>query len=383
MIKQMRIHGAHIIDIAHHVGCSERTVRRHLKQQSKPARPDRQPMKKLKPFMPYIDQRLREHVWNASVIFQEIRLLGYTGCCSTLRYYIHPKRAMRPSKQTVRFETQPGQQLQHDWGEIETEVAGQRCKVSFAVNTLGYSRRFHVWATDSQDAEHTYESLVRAFCYFGGGVKTVLVDNQKAAVLKHSRTGEVVFNDGFLQLAKHYGFTPRACRPRRARTKGKVERMVKYLKENFFVRWQQFDSLVHLNQLMLQWLAEVADARPLRRFGQTPTARFAQERPHLSSLPAGHFDTSYHDIRQAAWDGYIEVRGSRYSVPEAWCGRPVTIRITLDDELRVFGDDVLIATHQLSTGRVWQTVPEHHKPLWERTCHVEHRALADYEELLR
>ncbi|VCZ65499.1 Putative transposase (identified by ISEscan HMM) [Escherichia coli] len=96
-------------------------------------------------------------------------------------------------------------------------------------------RRFHVFAAPKQDAEHTYESLVRAFRYFGGCVKTVLVDNQKAAVLKNNN-GKVVFNSGFLLLADHYNFLPRACRPRRARTKGKVERMVKYLKENFFVR---------------------------------------------------------------------------------------------------------------------------------------------------
>ncbi|MGT0427195.1 IS21-like element IS21 family transposase, partial [Shigella sonnei] len=157
----------------------------------------------------------------------------------------------------VRFETQPGYQLQHDWGEVEVEVAGQRCKVNFAVNTLGFSRSFHVFAAPKQDAEHTYESLVRAFRYFGGCVKTVLVDNQKAAVLKNNN-GKVVFNSGFLLLADHYNFLPRACRPRRARTKGKVERMVKYLKENFFVRYRRFDSFTHVNQQLEQWIADVA-----------------------------------------------------------------------------------------------------------------------------
>ncbi|MGT0763241.1 DDE-type integrase/transposase/recombinase, partial [Shigella sonnei] len=143
------------------------------------------------------------------------------------------------------------------WGEVEVEVAGQRCKVNFAVNTLGFSRSFHVFAAPKQDAEHTYESLVRAFRYFGGCVKTVLVDNQKAAVLKNNN-GKVVFNSGFLLLADHYNFLPRACRPRRARTKGKVERMVKYLKENFFVRYRRFDSFTHVNQQLEQWIADVA-----------------------------------------------------------------------------------------------------------------------------
>lgn len=253
MIKQMRQQGAYIVDIATQIGCSERTIRRYLKYPELPARKNRHKMVKLKPFMDYIDMCLAENVWNSEVIFAEIKAMDYTGGRSMLRYYIQPKRKRRPSKRTVRFETQPGYQLQHNWGEVEVEVAGQRCKVNFAVNTLRFSRRVHVFAAPKQDAEHTYESLVRAFRYFGGCVKTVLVDNQKAAVLKNNN-GKVVFSSGFLLLADHYNFLPRACRPRRARTKGKFERMVKYLKENFFVRYRRFDSFTHVNQQLEQYL---------------------------------------------------------------------------------------------------------------------------------
>lgn len=89
-------------------------------------------------------------------------------------------------------------------------------------------------------------------------MKTVLVDNQKAAVLKNNN-GKVVLNSGFLLLANHYDFLPRTCRPRGAGTKGKVERMVKYLKENFFVRYRRFDSFTHVNQQLERWMADVAD----------------------------------------------------------------------------------------------------------------------------
>lgn len=95
-------------------------------------------------------------------------------------------------------------------------------------------------------------------------MKTVLVDNQKAAVLKNNN-GKVVFNSGFLLLADHYGFLPRACCSQRARIKGKVEWMVKYLKENFFIRY--------------------------RRFRQTPEQRFTQEQGHLQLLPNTDFDS--------------------------------------------------------------------------------------------
>ena len=79
----------------------------------------------------------------------------------------------------------------------------------------------------------------------------------------------MVFNSGFLLLAEHYDFLLRACRPRRARTKGKVERMAKYLKENFFVRYRRFDSFAHVNQQLDQWMVDVADKRKLRQFRQT------------------------------------------------------------------------------------------------------------------
>uniref|UniRef100_UPI001F38BDC8 DDE-type integrase/transposase/recombinase n=1 Tax=Modicisalibacter coralii TaxID=2304602 RepID=UPI001F38BDC8 len=176
MIRQLHQRGAHLVDIAHQIGCCERTVRRHLAREEAPSgRPARPRASKLDPYKPIIDQLLADNVWNAEVIFQLIREQGYSGGVTMVRLYIQPKRALRPSKRTVRFETQPGFQLQQDWGEIETVVAGQRCKVYFAVNTLGYSRRFHAWAASSQDAEHTYEALVQAFRHFGGVPRTVLV----------------------------------------------------------------------------------------------------------------------------------------------------------------------------------------------------------------
>ena len=123
--------------------------------------------------------------------------------------------------------------------------------------------------------------------------------------------------------------------------------MVKYLKENFFVRYRRFDSFAQVNQLLEQWMADVADRRELRQFRQTPEQRFTQEQEHLQPLPDTDFDTSYFDIRHVSWDGYIEVGGNRYSVPESLCGQPVSIRISLDDELRIYSNEQQMASHRL------------------------------------
>jgi transposase len=384
MIQDKIEQGMYLKDIAEELGVHPRTVRRALRRGSAPSgkRPAAR-ASKLDAFKPTIDRLLCEGVWNSVVIQREIKALGYTGKGAILRAYIQPKRVLRPARATVRFETGPGEQLQHDWAEIVTVIGGVAQKVFFAVNTLGFSRRFHVWATDAQDAEHTYEALVRAFEYFGGVPTEVLVDNQKSAVIEH-RVGEAVrFNPRFLDLAATCGFRPRACRPYRARTKGKDERMVRYVKEHFFVRYRAFESLAHLNQLVLQWLREEADPRVHGTHGEVVIERFAREKPSLKALPAHRFDTSYRETRFVAFDGYIDVRGNRYSVPATLIGRPVTVRIALDGTFRVYDErERLIASHRLKpAAEGWVTVPPHHEGLWVETLKVERRDLAVYAEV--
>jgi transposase len=384
MIKTLHQHGAYQKDIATELGVHPKTVSRALKRGGAPNPKRKKRGSKLDPYKPKIDKLLQEGVWNAVVILREIQEDGYNGGITILRDYIQPKRVMRPSRATVRFETEPGQQMQSDWGEIITEVGGQQVKVYFIVNQLGYSRRFHFWCTDSQDAEHTYEGLVRSFEYFGGVAKEVLVDNQKTTVLKASNNGHPRFNERFLDLAGLYGFTPRACRPYRARTKGKDERMVGYIKQHFFVRYRSFESWAHLNQLAEQWLAEEADQRVQNTVKEVVAQRFERELPTLGPLPSQRYDTSYFERRQVAWDSYIDVRGNRYSVPANLVGQAVTVRIGLDDTLKVYHDEKIVASHLLRTVHEgWVTVPEHHAELWKDTLRVEQRPLDVYEEVTK
>ena len=384
MIQDQATKGVYLKDIAHGLGVHPKTVRRALSRGGSPSGRRRKPRYvKLKPYMARVDALLADGVWNAMVILREIQALGYTGGATMLRGYIAPKRSLRPSRATVRFETPPGKQLQHDWGELHTEIAGARRKVFIAVNTLGYSRRFHALATPRMDAEHTYESLVRAFEWFGGVPAEVLVDNQKAAVIRHRIGDTVQFNARFVDLGRQYGFLPRACRPYRARTKGKVERMVGYLKHHFFVRYRSFESLSQLNRQLERWLVEEADRRTPSTVREAVARRFARELPHLDPLPRNRFDTSYRETRHAGWDGYVDIRGNRYSIPGHLCGKVVAVRIDLDDGVRIFHGEQLVAHHRLSDpARGWVTVPGHHANLWHRTLQVERRDLSVYEGVM-
>ncbi len=374
--------GVYLCDIAEQLGVHPRTVRRALDRGGPPTPRRGRRGSLLDPYRPLVDQLLAEGVWNAVVIWRELQARGYPGGLSLLRKYIHPKRALRPSRATVRFETEPGRQLQSDWAVHRTLVGGQPTDVHFLVNTLGYSRRFHFWCTDTEDAEHTSEGLIRSFEWFGGVPQEVLVDNQRAAVIAHRRRGEVEFHPRFVDLAAHDGFRPRACRPARAQTKGKDERMVGYIKHHFFVRSRSFESWAHLNQLAETWLRQEADQRVHGTVGEVVAERFAREAPHLRPLPPRRYDTASWEPRQVSWDASVEVRGNRSSVPAEWAGQPVRVRITLDGGLQISAGEQLVAQHALRPpAQGWVTVPAHHEALWAHTLEVERRPLRVYEEV--
>lgn len=381
VIKTLKARGVYNKDIAEELGVHPKTVSRALKRGKAPDKKRKKKPTKLDPYKKQVDQLMAEGVWNANVIFEVIKEAGYPGKITMLRMYMAPKRPLRKSRATVRFETEPGKQVQSDWGQIETEIAGEPVKVHFIVNTLGYSRRFHFWCGQKEDAEHTYEGIIRSFEYFGGVTKELLVDNQKTAVIDRVN-GQVRFNERFIDLAGRYGFEPKACRPYRARTKGKVERMVGYIKDNFFQRYRSFESWAHLNQLAEKWLAEVADQRRHGTVDEIVSQRFEHEKASLGSLPPERYDTAYLERRQVAFDGYIEVKGNRYSVPEPYIGQTVTIRVGLDSTLRIFAKEQLIAHHLLQPRQQgWVTLPSHHRALWQTAVQVQQRSLDVYQEV--
>ena len=376
--------GVYQKDIAASLGVHPKTVRRAVKRGGPPSgRRPRPRWHKIEPFRELIGRLLVEGVRNGKVIYRILREHGYPGKYTVLTEFLRPRRPARESRATVRFETEPGKQLQSDWGELWTMVGGRKTKVHFIVNTPGYSRRFHFWCTDSEDAEHTYEGIIRSFEHIGGVTKEVLVDNQKAAVIEHRIGDRVLFNERFLDLACLYGFIPRACKPSRARTKGKDERMVGYVKHNFFERHRSFESFEHMNVLAVLWLEEEADQRFHGTVKEIVAERFAREAPALGPLPRVRYDTSYLERRIVAWDGYVDVRGNRYSVPDRLRGKVVSVRISLDGVLSVYDEDgeKVIECRLQPVSEGWVTVPSHHEQLWRETLHVERRDLSYYEEV--
>ncbi|HEY0250469.1 MAG TPA: IS21 family transposase, partial [Kofleriaceae bacterium] len=210
---------------------------------------------------------------NAVVVTQLLTELGVDVDLRVVQRVLQPHRQTKRAAEaaTVRFETEPGHQLQIDFGEKHVMIAGQRTRVMLFVAVLGFSRRCYVRAFRSQRHDDWREGLAGAFQYFGGVTQTVLVDNARALIL--DRVDDVVrVNPAFEAFCKDWGVAVRACRPYRARTKGKTERGVGYVKHNALAG-REFSSWAALDAHLAWWM-QMADERDHGTTHEAPRARF-------------------------------------------------------------------------------------------------------------
>lgn len=350
--------------IAAELGCSKNTVRRWLTAGGwRPcASPSRS--KKLADLDDWLAERFHRHAGNADVVRQELQ--SEKGLVVSLRTV---ERAVAPFRQelraqaraTVRFETRPGEQLQIDFGERRVMIAGKSTRICFFVSTLGYSRRMHVRAFLGERQEHWFEGMESTFRHFGGLPEEVLLDNARALIVHHDpATREVMLNPRLHAFAKHWGFRIRACAPFRARTKGKDERGVGYVKNNA-IAGRCFASFEDLEAHLDQWVREIADRRIHGTTGEEPEHRFRRdEAAALKPIRGiGAFVTSRDLIRKVSTDCAVEVDGNAYSVPWRLVGERVRVTVT-GMTIRVVHAGQEMAVHTLRPGRCGRFVDPSH-----------------------
>ena len=163
----------------------------------------------------------------------------------------------------------------------------------------------------------------------------------------HFRT--VFTDEPGTEFARHYGYLPKACKAYRAKTKGKVERPFRYIREDFFLG-RSFRSLDDLNGQFRQWLDQVANARTHATTHRVVREHFADERPSLPPLPAGPFQAVLRLERRITRDGMVSVDGNLYSVPDTTRRRPVEVHSTAG-EVRILENGRIVAVHPVIEGR--------------------------------
>src|SRR6266487_4248794 len=313
-----------ITEIARRLDLDRKTVRRCLKQTEwQPYQRSERTDTLLVEHAEFLRERAPAVRYSAQVLYQELKLeRSYVGSYDTVRRFVQPLRTVEAlaERATVRFETPPGQQSQIDWGSSRVHFGHQPVVLHLFILTLGYSRRHFMEPTLDERVPQLLDSHERAFDHFGGHTREHLYDRPRT-ICSPDGEGGVIWNPTFQSFARYWGFEARLCRPYRARTKGKVESGVKYLKRNFLAG----RSFVDLADVREQGQQLPRSARP----GFKLEARFP---------------------RIVGNDFLVSLDTNRYSVPFTLIGHAVEAE-RRDGQVRIHHRGKLVATHPELPGR--------------------------------
>jgi transposase len=304
---------------------------------------------------------------NAVVVQRLLAERGVTVTPRTIeRVVTDLRRAQRAAAlATVRVETAPGDQLQIDFGQKRIVIAGTCVRIFLLVAVLSYSRRLFVKAFLNERGDDWRDGIAAAFRHFGGVPRVLLGDNARALVVGRDRaTGTVSFHPAYLAFCRDWDVQPRACAPYRARTKGKTEAGVKFVKRNALANLT-FESFGALEQHLGEWMV-LADRRCHGTTREAPIARFDRdERALLRLVPDRALPRRIQRLRRrVALDAFVDVDTVRYSVPHRLVRDHVEVAVG-DDRVQIFHGAELVATHPRCTEPFARIVdPQHYAGLW-------------------
>ena len=368
-IRELAGRGIGSKTIARTVGVARNTVRRYLRQPIAPGVQVRLTARRLSDEARAEARTLYEGSagGNAVVVQRLLSARGTGVSVRTIERAVADIRRVRRAVAlaTVRVESAPGDQLQIDFGQKRIRLAGEWVRVFVLVAVLSYSRRLFVKAFLNERQDDWREGIAAAFAHFGGVPRTLLGDNARALVLGRDRTtGTVVFHPAYLAFCRDWDVQPRACAPYRARTKGKTEAGVKYVKRNALADLD-FASFAALERHLAAWMV-LADDRIHGTTHEPPIVRFDRdERAAMRPLPIRALPRREQRLRRrVAHDALVDVDTVRYSVPHRLVRDHVDVLVD-EQVVRIFHGTTLVATH-VRCGEPFARVidPAHYAGLW-------------------
>jgi transposase len=355
--------------IAREVGVALNTVRRYLREPIEVGRQVRPAARRLTDARRQEARTLYDGPAGGNAVVVQ-RLLGERGLALSVRTVERAVADLRRERRvaqlaTVRVETPPGDQLQIDFGQKRVLIAGAWVRVFLLVAVLSYSRRLFVKAFLNERQDDWREGIAAAFAHFGGVPRTLLGDNARALVVGRDRsTGTVIFHPAYLAFCRDWDVQPRACAPYRARTKGKTEAGVKYVKRNGLAA-QAFASFAALETHLAAWMV-TADQREHGTTHEAPILRFDRaERQALRPGPTRAVPRREQRLRRrVAHDAFVDIDTVRYSVPYRLVRDYVEVVID-DQTVRIVHGSTVVATHARSFEPFARVIdPAHFAGLW-------------------
>lgn len=370
-IRELAGRGLGSKTIARTVGVARNTVRRYLREPIAPGVQVRPSARRLTDDAHREARTLYEGAagGNAVVVQRLLKERGTDVSVRTIERAVADLRRARRAAElaTVRVESPPGDQLQVDFGQKRVRIAGEWVRIFLLVAVLSYSRRLFVKAFLNERQDDWREGIAAAFTHFGGVPRTLLGDNARALVMGRDRaTGTVIFHPTYLAFCRDWDVQPRACAPYRARTKGKTEAGVKYVKRNGLADLD-FESFAALERHLAEWMV-LADDRIHGTTHETPRMRFDRdERAAMRPLPVRALPRREQRLRRrVAHDALVDVDTVRYSVPHRLVRDHVAVFVD-EQVVRIFHGTTLVATHARSYEPFARVIDSaHYAGLWRR-----------------
>jgi len=334
--------------IARKLAISRPTVRKYI-EDPEPVRQHRNPRtSKLDPFRDLIQAFLeKDPEVNAPVVLQRIGKQGFDGKITIVRDYLRALRGQRRLRTAfIRFESDPGKQMQIDWGHFGHLVYKDTKRKLYALAVIeSYSRMIYVEFTHRQNQSALHQCLLNAFTFFAGTPQEIVVDNMVTAVIE--RKGSLIrFNDAFLDFLRVFTIVPIACNVAAPHEKGKIENAIKYLRYNFWPL-RTFADLDDVNRQVRRWMDTVANARVHQTTLECPRDRF--EGVGLSPLPELFPDCRETETLKVYNDFAVRFDGNTYTTPPWAIGKRVTLKADRRTVI-IFHQHRKLAVHD----RCWQ-----------------------------
>lgn len=309
-----------------------------------------------------LDDFLRKGIRNSSVCLDALREMGYSGGQTTVRDYLRAHQNLMPAKRQAvepqgnrgrRYSTEPGQSYQMDWGftEVHVRETGEVFNAACFAMICHHCGQKYVEFFPNAMQENLFIGMLRAFTYMGVP-KHVLTDNMKSVVIRRDCNGQPVWNLEYEMFMKAVGFQTKLCKPRHPFTKGKVERLVRFVKDNFLAG-RTFWNYNDLNEAALQWCDrqnrtyhKAVDMVPdaVHQSSCLSAAKELPENPELLFYMCPE--------RRISFDGFVNYEGRRFGVPYRHLGKTVRV-CRRGNTLYIYTPDLqeCLTTHEVTWSR--------------------------------
>lgn len=304
----------------------------------------------LEPYKNIINEKVDKYCCTAKSVFIYIKDLGYTGSYSTVRNYVKKHKNESIKKATMRVIHTPGLQAQVDWKESFTlrTKSGETLCFNVFLYVHSYSKYKYIELTLDRSQPILFKCLINAFKFCEGVPEEIWFDNMKTVVDSHNpNNGDVTFNTNFMLFTNEIGYKPIACRPYRPQTKGIVENLAKIMDRLKVYN----DDVNDLNDAIqkIKIFNNALNNEISQATNKTPVEMFEEEKKYLKPLINQNILDTYEktETRKVSNESMILYNDNKYSVPTAYIGKTVEIKI-INNNLYIYYNKKYINHHQIS-----------------------------------